>query len=69
MAEGIVTRFDAEIGYGFARLENGSEIFIHRIEIATPGVTSLEVGDQVTLDVYRNGSGAAATNIYLHQPP
>ncbi len=61
----IVKRFNAEVGYAIAKLENGTEIYLHRGEIATPGVTSRKAGDQIALDVYRTEKGAAATNIRL----
>jgi len=65
MTTGIVTRFSAGIGCGITKLGDGTEIYIHCVEIATPGVTFLQVRDQATFDVYRTEKGVAATNVRL----
>jgi cold shock CspA family protein len=65
MPEGIITRFDAEIGYGFAEMEDGAEIYVHRAEIATPGVRSLKKGDRIFFYVFKNEKGAVAVDIEL----
>ncbi len=59
----IVTKFNDEIGYGIARLADGTEVYIHRHEISVPGVQTLRVGDRIAFDVYRNGKDAVATDI------
>ncbi len=63
MATGTISRFDEEMGYGFAMMENGVEIFVHRTETATPDVTVLKVGDRVCFDAVRSEKGVVATDV------
>ncbi len=65
MATRTISRFDEEKGNGFAVMENSVAIFVHRVEIATPAVTVLKVGDRVTFDVFRTEKGVVATDVVV----
>lgn len=45
---GKVKWFSAQKGYGFIRLDNDQEVFVHHTSIIADGFRSLEQGDEVS---------------------
>lgn len=63
MEQGTVKWFNADKGYGFVTLENGSDVFVHFSAINVDGFKTLEEGQNVTLDVEDGDRGPQATNV------
>jgi len=60
---GSVKWFDPEKGWGFIRLEDGDEVFVHHSDIEGTGFRSLRDGAEVELDVERADRGPRARNV------
>jgi CspA family cold shock protein len=60
---GSVKWFDPEKGWGFIRLEDGDEVFVHHSDIQGSGFRSLRDGAEVELDVERVERGPRARNV------
>lgn len=65
MLTGTVKWFNAEKGFGFIKMENGEDIFVHFSAIKTTGVKSLQEGQKVTFDTIQGNRGLQATNVKL----
>ncbi len=53
--EGKVTRWFGKLGYGFTKVEDGTEeYFIHQTDILMEGFRHLDRGDKVEFDVAVN---------------
>jgi len=63
MNTGTVKWFNADKGYGFIKMENGEDIFVHFTAIQTAGVRSLEEGQKVTFEVTEGNRGLQAANV------
>ncbi|GAT17780.1 cold-shock protein [Secundilactobacillus hailunensis] len=63
MEQGTVKWFNADKGYGFITLENGSDVFVHFSAINADGFKTLEEGQHVTLDVEDGDRGPQAANV------
>ncbi|QGQ20525.1 cold-shock protein [Cellulomonas sp. JZ18] len=63
-ADGTVTFYDAEKGFGFAvRDDGGEDVFVHAR--ALMGVTELVEGDRITFDVAESDRGPQAREVRL----
>ncbi|WP_322746819.1 cold-shock protein [Cellulomonas sp. S1-8] len=63
-ADGTVTFYDADKGFGFATPDSGGEdVFVHAKELS--GVTGVSEGDRVTFDVAESDRGPQARNVRL----
>jgi CspA family cold shock protein len=60
---GSVKWFDPEKGWGFIRLEDGDEVFVHHSDIQGSGFRSLKDGAEVELEVERADRGPRARNV------
>jgi CspA family cold shock protein len=60
---GSVKWFDPEKGWGFIRLEDGDEVFVHHSDIQGSGFRSLRDGAEVELDIERVERGPRARNV------
>jgi CspA family cold shock protein len=60
---GNVKWFDPEKGWGFIRLENGDEVFVHHSDIQGEGFRSLRDGAEVELEVEQVDRGPRARNV------
>jgi CspA family cold shock protein len=60
---GNVKWFDTEKGWGFIRVEDGEEVFVHHSDIQSEGFRSLEDGAEVELEVERADRGPRARNV------
>lgn len=60
---GNVKWFDPEKGWGFIRLEDGDEVFVHHSDIQGSGFRSLRDGAEVELEVERVERGPRARNV------
>ena len=64
MAQGTVTWFSEEKGYGFISPDDGGEdLFVHYTGIEGAGFMSLEEGEKVTYEVTRGRKGMQAQNV------
>ncbi|ERK44031.1 putative cold shock protein CspB [Levilactobacillus brevis ATCC 14869 = DSM 20054] len=63
MEQGTVKWFNADKGYGFITLENGSDVFVHFSAINSEGFKTLEEGQHVSLDVEQGDRGPQAANV------
>ena len=64
MAQGTVKFFNAEKGYGFIEMEDGSgDIFVHYSEIHGNGFRTLEENQNVSFEVAEGQKGLQAQNV------
>lgn len=63
MAQGTVKWFNESKGYGFIKVDDGTEAFVHHNEIAGEGFKTLTEGQTVTFDVVQDAKGPRATNV------
>ena len=59
---GIVKWFSDTRGYGFIRMNNGKEVFVHRLSVKGPDQNLYE-GDRVTFEVVETDRGFKAINV------
>ena len=60
---GNVKWFDTEKGWGFIRLEDGAEVFVHHSDIQSEGFRSLKDGAEVELEIETADRGPRARNV------
>jgi CspA family cold shock protein len=65
MKTGTVKWFNTEKGFGFIKMENGEDIFVHFSAIKTAGLKTLQEGQKVTFDTIQGNRGLQATNVNL----
>jgi len=64
-ADGTVSWYDGDKGFGFVTPERGGEdVFVH-VRALAGGLTSLAEGDRVTYDVVHSEKGPQARNLHL----
>ena len=63
MAQGTVKWFNDAKGYGFIKIENGEDVFVHYSAIQAQGFKSLAEGEQVEFEVTRGPKGLQAANV------
>ncbi len=66
VVEGAVKRFDADKGYGFISPDDGGkDVFIHITALRRSGVTALDPGQRVRVEVVDGRKGLEAERITL----
>jgi cold shock protein len=65
MARGTVVRLIRDRGFGFIRLEDGSEVFFHHSSMSPGEFDSLQDGEELELSVEQDprGRGSRAANV------
>jgi CspA family cold shock protein len=64
MAEqGVVKWFNDAKGYGFITREQGADVFVHHLAIASEGFRTLAEGDRVQFEVVEGPKGLQAKNV------
>jgi CspA family cold shock protein len=65
MARGTVVRLIRDRGFGFIRLEDGSEVFFHHSSMNPGEFDSLQDGEELELSVEQDprGRGSRAANV------
>ncbi|MDO5031878.1 cold-shock protein [Corynebacterium sp.] len=64
MAQGTVKFFNAEKGYGFIEMEDGSgDIFVHYTEINGTGFRTLEENQKVSFEIAEGPKGLQAQGV------
>ncbi|TAE01076.1 MAG: cold shock domain-containing protein [Bacteroidetes bacterium] len=61
MAKGVVKFFNETKGFGFIKMDNGQEIFVHVSGLKD----NIREGDQVSFDVQDGKKGDNAVNVKL----
>ncbi|MGJ7442179.1 cold-shock protein [Aquipuribacter sp. MA13-6] len=68
-ADGTVSWYDEDKGFGFVTpAAGGEDVFVH-VRALTGGLTSLAEGDRVTYDVVQSEKGPQARNLHLVKAP
>ncbi|MDZ5724613.1 MULTISPECIES: cold-shock protein [unclassified Acetobacterium] len=62
--KGIVQKYNTDKGYGFIRMDNGTNLFFHITDVTNAAFVS--PGDAVEFDTEMRSKGLAAKNIVLH---
>ena len=67
MARGPIIRIVRDLGFGFVRTENGSEIFFHHSTLPPGTFDTLREGQEVEFDITNDprGRGQRAANVRL----
>ncbi len=65
MKTGTVKWFNNDKGFGFIKMENGEDIFVHFSAIKTAGVKSLQEGQKVTFEEVQGNRGLQASNVSI----
>ena len=63
MAQGTVTWFSNEKGYGFIEREEGDDVFVHFSAITMEGYKTLTEGQKVEFEVIQGDKGLQAANV------
>ncbi|WP_028849950.1 cold-shock protein [Thermocrispum municipale] len=63
MTHGTVKWFNAEKGFGFIALEDGSDVFVHYSAIEGHGYRSLEENQRVEFELAQGQKGPQASNV------
>lgn len=63
LAQGTVKWFNDAKGFGFLRMEDGTEVFVHYSAITDKGFKSLKEGETVRFDVVEGPKGPQAANV------
>ncbi|MBN1830074.1 MAG: cold-shock protein [Deltaproteobacteria bacterium] len=63
MAKGVVKWFNDKKGYGFIKLENGQDLFVHFSSIDMNGYKTLCEGDTVNFEIEETDRGSQAKDV------
>lgn len=63
MAQGTVTWFEVDKGYGFVTSDDGFDVYVHYSQIVTDGQRALAAGQRVEFDVSQGERGPQADNV------
>ncbi|MGO2660554.1 cold-shock protein [Mycetocola reblochoni] len=63
MANGSVKWFNAEKGFGFITVDDGSDVFVHYSGIVMDGYRVLEDGQRVTFEIGQGTKGPQAEEV------
>lgn len=61
--KGTVKWFNDSKGYGFIRMDDGDEVFVHHTAIEMEGYRTLNEGDVVEFEVRQGPKGLQAANV------
>jgi CspA family cold shock protein len=62
-AHGAVKWFNESKGYGFIKLEDGNDVFVHYSAIQGDGFKTLAEGQMVEFDLVESQKGKQAANV------
>jgi len=63
LAQGTVKWFNDAKGFGFVRMDDGKEVFVHYSAIVDKGFKSLAEGDTIRFDIVEGPKGPQAANV------
>ncbi len=65
MARGTVKWFNAEKGFGFVKVDDGWDVFVHYTAILVDGYKTLDEDQRVEFDISLGSKGMMAENVRL----
>jgi CspA family cold shock protein len=63
--DGQVKWYNPEKGFGFVAVEGSKDVFIHRSVLARAGISALDEGQRIRMQVVPGAKGLEATSIEL----
>ncbi len=63
MAQGAVTWFNPEKGYGFIAVDGSADVFVHYSAIQMDGYRTLEEGQRVEFEISQGAKGPQADTV------
>ena len=63
MSEGIVKWFNDAKGFGFIKMDDQTELFVHYSDLVMDGFKTLKEGEKALFDVYEEKKGLVAKNV------
>ena len=60
---GTVKWFNERKGFGFIKLENGEDVFVHYSSLQGEGFKTLKEGEKVEFDIVQGAKGPQAANV------
>jgi cold shock protein len=64
-APGVVKSYDPQKGYGFIKMTNGADVFVHATAISRSGLAALEPGQNVVVRYSQGQKGLDARSLRL----
>ena len=63
MSEGTVKWFNDAKGFGFIKMEDQTELFVHYSDLVMDGFKTLKEGENVEFDIVQGAKGPQAANV------
>ena len=67
MSTGTVKWFNEKKGFGFIKLEDGGDVFVHYSALLGDGFKTLKEGEEVEFEIIQGAKGPQASNVVKSQ--